>query len=93
MKIIFKIRKVKDVYDKILREVICKLRKVLNKSVKSIKNDTKKTKICSKMSPNRKPAPCRNQQTKSQCKSTGCMQHNASPKPSEIPEQTCNYII
>ena len=29
--------KLKDIYEKVLKEVICNLRKVLNKSVKSIK--------------------------------------------------------
>ena len=37
MQIIYKIRKVKDVYEKALKEVTCNLRKVLNISDKSIK--------------------------------------------------------
>ena len=56
MLITFKIRKVNDFFDKVLKEVSCKLRKVLHKSVESIKNSMKSTKICSKMSPSRKPA-------------------------------------
>ena len=88
MLITFKIRKVNDFFDKVLKEVSCKLRKALHKSVESIKNSMKSTKICSKMSPSRKPAPCRNQQINPQYKSTGCMQHNASPKPREVAEQT-----
>ena len=37
MQITYKIWKVKDVYEKVLKDVTCKLRKVSNKSVKSIK--------------------------------------------------------
>ena len=37
MQIIYKILRVKDVYEKVLKEVTCKLQKALNKSVKSIK--------------------------------------------------------
>ena len=37
MQITYKICKVKDVYDKVLKNVTCKLRKVLSKSVKMSK--------------------------------------------------------
>lgn len=55
MQITYKVRKVKDLSDKVLKNVTCKLRKVLNKSVKSIKNYMKSTNICSKILPIRKP--------------------------------------
>ena len=57
MQITYKNFKVKNINDKVLKTVTCKLQKVLNKSVKRIKNDMKSTKICSKISPSRKPAP------------------------------------
>ena len=37
MQISYKILKVKDVYEKVLKELICNLQKVLNESIKSIK--------------------------------------------------------
>ena len=58
MQITYNFRKVKNVNDRVLK-VTCKIWKLLNKSAKSIKNETKNTKICSKISPNRKLAPCR----------------------------------
>ena len=37
MQISYRILKVKDAYEKVLKEVTCKLQKVLSKSIKSIK--------------------------------------------------------
>ena len=61
MEIAFKIHKVKDVYDKVLK-VTCKLylllvnyEKCYNKSVKSIINDMESTKVCSTISPSKYP--------------------------------------
>ena len=59
MQIAFKIYKVKDVYDKVLKDT-CKLilanyEKCYNKSVKSIINDMESTKICSAISPSKYP--------------------------------------
>ena len=68
VQITYKIRKVKDVYDKVLQKGTCKLQNVLHKSAKSIKNDMKNTKICSKISNSGKPAPRRNQPTNPQWK-------------------------
>ena len=53
------------------KEVTCKLRKMLN---------NKSTKICSKISPSRKPAPCRNKETNLLCKSSDWLLHIATPK-------------
>ena len=39
IQISYKILKVKDVYEKVLKEVTCNLQKVLNKSIKSIKKE------------------------------------------------------
>lgn len=50
MQIAYKIRKVKDVYDKVLKMITCKLRKVLNKIVKNIKSDTKKLNLFENLS-------------------------------------------
>ena len=55
MQITYKICKVKDVYDKVLKNVTCKFRKVLSKSVKMSKEVGKVLKSV-------QISPCRNQQ-------------------------------
>ena len=50
MQITCKICQEKDVCDKVLEEITCQLRKTLNESVKSIKNDTKELKSVWKFS-------------------------------------------
>ena len=61
--------KVTDVYEKVLKEVTCNLRKVLNESVKSIKK-------VPKTPTSRKPAPCRNQSSNpTGCNKTDWLQH------------------
>ena len=51
MQITHKIRKVKDVYEKVLKEITCNLREVLNKSVKSIKKVLKELESVRKSPP------------------------------------------
>ena len=60
MQITSKIHQVKDVFEKVVKVLTLKLRKMLNESSKSTKNHMRSTKICWKISHNRKPAPCRN---------------------------------
>ena len=50
MEITYKIWKVKDVYEKVLKEVTCNLQKVLNKTVKNIKKVIKVLKSVRKSS-------------------------------------------
>ena len=47
--------KVKDVYEKVLKEVTCNLRKVLNESVKSIKKVLKVLESVGKFPPAENP--------------------------------------
>ena len=54
MQMAYRIWKVKDVYEKVLNEVICNLRKVLNKSVKSIKKVLKLLESVGKSPPGEK---------------------------------------
>ena len=51
MQITYKIWKVKEVYEKVLKEVTCDLRKVLNESVKSIEKVLQVLEIVRKSSP------------------------------------------
>ena len=53
--------KVKDFYEKVVKEVTCYLRKVISKSVKSI------NKVLKLPESVRKSAPCRNQLINPQC--------------------------
>ena len=71
MQITYKICKVKDVYDKVLKNVTCKLRKVLSKSVKMSKEVGKVLKSV-------QISPCRNQKIDPQCKSTCWLRHSVS---------------
>ena len=57
------IRKVQDASDKVLKEVSCKFRKVLNKSANNIKNYMESIQICPKVFFSRKPALSRNHPT------------------------------
>ena len=55
MQITYKIRKVKDVYEKVLKEITCNFQKVLNKSVKSIKKVFKVVESARKFPPAKNP--------------------------------------
>ena len=65
--------KVKDVYEKVLEEVTCKLRKVLNESAKSIKKVLKLLEFVRKSSPAENPHHAEtNHPTLNANKMTGC---------------------
>ena len=80
--------KVKDVYEKVLKEVTCNLQKVLNESVKSIKKVLRVLESARKFPPAGNPHHTETSHlTRNANKLTG-LQQNASPKPEETSEQT-----
>ena len=73
MQISYKILKVKDVYEKVLKEITCELRKVLNKSIKSIKKVLQVLESVRKFPPAENPHHAEtSQSTRSANKLTGC---------------------
>ena len=80
MEITYKIWKVKEVYEKVLKEVTCNLQKVLNKTVKSIKKVTKVLKSVRKSSRVENPVPETSQPSHNANKPAGCNKTRAQNK-------------
>ena len=84
-----KMLKVKDIYEKVLKEVTCSLRKVLNESVKSIKKVLKVLESVRKSPPAENPHHAEtNHPTLSANKLTGCNKTRAQNerRPQNRPE-------
>ena len=80
MEITYKIWKVKEVYEKVLKEVTCNLQKVLNKTVKSIKKVTKVLKSVRKSSRVENPVPETSQPSHNANNPAGCNKTRAQNK-------------
>ena len=91
MQITYKIWKVKEVYEKVLKEVTCDLRKVLNESVKSIKKVLQVLEIV------RKSSPVKNLHHAENSQSTAATRHEPKTRGDFRTDQstinTCNFRI